>query len=923
MFSGQEGLSQPRLWGSPKVRPTAEVARQCHNLAISVSERIWMPDTFVEGQVRAWSQSRTQLDLTAPEDSSMTSVEVKQARRGSYEYEDISRSSSATAGERSHPNSAFQPQRTRVISNPGAGNGPIPHSAGPYRTSFNVGLPNGSPNHTRSGSSSSFASQRSDGTGVPSRPSFSVAAAPGQGSPPPFGPYGAHTRSTSSTSDLAINQPFRSAFSSISEDGPISDLSAPGQSVVNGTGDPSQQQSQLPQPAQSSMSSPRRHARIHSRNLSIYFPRPGSTAVPAIAEDGSQEIEAPVADISSTTPTPMTGRSRYSHSSNPHSATSPPPRSQFGGGFKFGGKPPLSASSTHNSVSSIGSVDSSGEMTRDSTSTSDQGPSSVPMSKAGTAQTGLTQNTTSSRRGHHHRHSLSHSFFSFLEPGSTPNPSPGYNQHRRNPSSGLSVTVTSPPPTSTAPSSAVSQVSGWGPLTPFSTTATAFPPAQILPPKRTASFHASSLPNPSTQRSSSLMSKLLTLPNRMRNGLVLGVVECLIGCALWVIAQHVESLACAGLAYWVVFDALGAILGIYGKLIDSGAGLGSLKQPYGAKRVETVALFAQSVYLLFAAVYICKETLEHALLSADDAGHHHHHSPGGAANSGSGPSYPATLLWLSFISLSLSATLLKSNIKVLDATGLYIPSFRQALRSLSSSSTFVTNYRPSSAVILLNPYNLFPLACTLLLLSISTLPMTNESQRAADMLVAGLEALGTAWLAWPACFVFGKVLLQTAPERSSDTKETLTAAKGTMEALLRAMKEIERHPQVLHLPAPHVWQLSPPSKYFKMTEGQSSVRGGNHKLDDDDDENGGGDLRKNGSANGHVGVISQSFTNSRVRTRPTHPASGGQIIVTLELHVRKDLEDVECLELTRWAWQRCISALGQGDEGVSVGIIRG
>jgi hypothetical protein len=55
-----------------------------------------------------------------------------------------------------------------------------------------------------------------------------------------------------------------------------------------------------------------------------------------------------------------------------------------------------------------------------------------------------------------------------------------------------------------------------------------------------------------------------------------------------------------------------------------------------AKRTETVALFAQAVYLLFSAVYICKETLEHALLSAGDAGHHHHHSPGqeGIQNSG-------------------------------------------------------------------------------------------------------------------------------------------------------------------------------------------------------------------------------------------------------------------------------------------------
>jgi len=37
----------------------------------------------------------------------------------------------------------------------------------------------------------------------------------------------------------------------------------------------------------------------------------------------------------------------------------------------------------------------------------------------------------------------------------------------------------------------------------------------------------------------------------------------------------------------------------------------------------TVFMFAQAVYLLFSAVYVCKETIEHILLAAGD-GHHHH-----------------------------------------------------------------------------------------------------------------------------------------------------------------------------------------------------------------------------------------------------------------------------------------------------------
>jgi len=380
-----------------------------------------------------------------------------------------------------------------------------------------------------------------------------------------------------------------------------------------------------------------------------------------------------------------------------------------------------------------------------------------------------------------------------------------------------------------------------------------------------------------------------------------------------------------------------------------------------AKRTETVALFAQAVYLLFSAVYICKETLEHALLSAGDAGHHHHHSPGQGGIQSSGYvvlhyftkifrhhrrlRYPSTFLWLSFIGLSLSSTLLKSNTRILDASGIYIPSFRQLYRRFSFAPTAVpgapVSLRPSSSLLLSNPYTLFPLFCTILLLSLSTLPMTQDSQRTADMLLAGIEAFGTFYLAWPACQTLGAVLLQTAPERLPTNKfvgateigrsgrETLTAAKGTMEALLRTMKEIERHPHVLPLPAPHVWQLSPPSTYFPET----ATWEGKVKRDDDD-LRGSSTSRfgVNGSANGHghARMLSHSPSFARLRGNGTGGAGGagvkvgnGKVIVTVELHVSKELEDVECLELTRWAWQRCVSALGQGEEGVTVGIVRG
>lgn len=53
-----------------------------------------------------------------------------------------------------------------------------------------------------------------------------------------------------------------------------------------------------------------------------------------------------------------------------------------------------------------------------------------------------------------------------------------------------------------------------------------------------------------------------------------------------------------------------------------------------AARLLTLLAFAQSVYLMFSAVYVCKETIEHVLLSAGDAEGHHHHAGDEAAGTG-------------------------------------------------------------------------------------------------------------------------------------------------------------------------------------------------------------------------------------------------------------------------------------------------
>jgi hypothetical protein len=146
----------------------------------------------------------------------------------------------------------------------------------------------------------------------------------------------------------------------------------------------------------------------------------------------------------------------------------------------------------------------------------------------------------------------------------------------------------------------------------------------------------------------------------------------------------------------------------------------------------------------------------------------------------------------------------------------------------------------------------------------------------ADLVLAFALAGTTFALAYPAAAALGTVLLQTAPPRG--------APDGAMESFLRAMREvrftlhilrspltleqIERHPAVLHLPAPHVWALA--------------------------------------------------------------PGAGAPLVATLELHVARDMDDASVLDLTRWAGDRVSAALRNGRrvrEGeqleVTVGVVRG
>ncbi|RDB17297.1 Zinc transporter 6 [Hypsizygus marmoreus] len=689
-------------------------------------------------------------------------------------------------------------QHTHSQSISSVGMGTPPPSAGAFRAGFNLPRPpNGINGHPSSPFRSSFAP------------------------PPNAGPGHARTRSISSTAfSPAVHSPLASAFPmGASVSSPTLHAFAPTMSASLSA----PESTTLGQPP--AKPSSRRHARLHSRNLSVFFPRPGSLPQSSISEDGTQELEVHIDEEAPISSVPSAGPSV----SMPGSSGGPV--TPLGAGFTFGARPP-----------------SNGLPTPD-----------------------LMSAHTTSRRGHHHKHSMSHNFFSFLEPGAN-----GRSPHE----SGEEELHTQPTPMPVSP---------WTPMSGFpqsakatSTTTTGFPP-------HTPDGHEHSHEDDLRLALDKQQFEFGHGRDEGSDGqnppgaVAAGLLQFVLGAWLWVCGQEVGSLSVTGLGYWVVFDAFGVGLGSFLpqwlelKPAKSEGALErekrKIRRPYGNAPVETVLMFAQAVYLMFSSVYVCKETVEHILLSAGGAeGHHHHH--GDEDESLVGIEFPIILAFITLISIMGTSLLYNNHSKLVNVTGTRIPSLRTILRTLSSSSRSPSHqmYNPPPTTplgkSLCNPFVASPFLFALAILSVAILVPVAQ-HRTCDLLLAALITVVTFNVAYRACTVLGTVLLQTSPARG--------AASGKMEAFLRAMREVERHPQVVHLPAPHIWQLKP---------------------------------------------------------TPTTSASEAEaLVVTMELHVRQDLGDDEVLKLTRWAWERCAGALGGGSVGgtgkgregteVTVGVVRG
>ncbi|GMK54893.1 hypothetical protein CspeluHIS016_0114790 [Cutaneotrichosporon spelunceum] len=467
---------------------------------------------------------------------------------------------------------------------------------------------------------------------------------------------------------------------------------------------------------------------------------------------------------------------------------------------------------------------------------------------------------TSKRRGHHHRHSLSHNFFSFLDPTQT-NAQTSHSPLENASSPTIPITLNladdKPQPVS------MDVASSPATLSPMSS-GKKDPQAQVL-----TSF---------------------------------AVIEAVLGIGLWVEGQMSGWRCLTAAGYLVVFDAMGMGVTLFAR--TDRLGWRSLRRPYGSSRVTSLLCFSQSVFLLFAAVYIAKEALEQVVLGAgahdhagvSSPGHGHGHHEHGA---GDERPFPQLLLLFASVATLFSGAALANHARLVDATGpLFLPSWYLA-NSIVRDNAFLSN-----------PFTL-SIAGTCALLFFVSLVVPTSSLNSIDAMASLVLTFLTGSLAYAPAVAFANVLLQTAPSASS----------SQMKALRRALRDVADDRRVLGLGTLRCWTVNA----GKVGPEASTISSAPNSRR--------GSLIAMRPSISTTSPSTQAFTDSPKASQDIVAQLSGKadgdtdapLVVTLVVHVHPDTSDRDVMEVTRISWSKLSSAISCRQSGgeVSVQVTRG
>ncbi|KAA1074451.1 hypothetical protein PGT21_005684 [Puccinia graminis f. sp. tritici] len=416
------------------------------------------------------------------------------------------------------------------------------------------------------------------------------------------------------------------------------------------------------------------------------------------------------------------------------------------------------------------------------------------------------------RRGHHHRHSLSHNFFPFLSEkpvsGSNAQTSQkeiegcctnrqedaradeadqrdkkGHEEPRINPSWSF-------PKTPVTPKSALPK--------PVPTDPHSSSPSQSLPtsaPKSYRHLHRTMFIR--------ILLAILSHPSKLVQLKILVAASALaIGASLWLRGQQADCLSLAGLGYLLVFDALGAFHALFfhpssddgidrlWEALGRKDGASSIRLPFGRARLATLSLFTQALFLLFSAIYVCKEAVEHMMMS----------HPHGSENTGGGGSHVGHSERHQS-EMEVSCTLVGS--------ALFLVLFNALVSHNHRSMTLIASVGNTvSSEALLNPFSSLSLGFGLLVMGASCFISPSQSGK-ADGLIALLLVFVIVKLVWPVLVDTAQVLLQTAPGESSSLAPIATD-------LTRRLSNLEKDSHRASVLKTYLLRIDPP-KLWRLT----------------------------------------------------------------------------------------------------------
>ncbi|SPO30418.1 uncharacterized protein UTRI_06348 [Ustilago trichophora] len=627
----------------------------------------------------------------------------------------------------------------------------------------------------------------------------------------------------------------------------------------------------------------RRHSHIHSRNLSVFFPRPGteaeaeSDAVKArehFEQQQPQRQDVPPASAASTSS--ATGTNTSSSDSKVHRRGN------------SGNRPQITVS-TDASTLSPRSASFAALTANQNTTTNDNNKNSHSKLGAPDHHLGgdLSPSPTKSRRGHHHRHSVA-----MLDSGLSP-----IAANKQNGGHGMERSTSS---------------TSWNSDVSYSAPFDDHHHSHNHSHSHNHDSNHSHIHSHGHKHRRSLhvrtVSALGHIPQASRPLLLFGISHFGLGAALWMAGQEVDSLSATGLGYLVVFDAMGILSSALSDWAleweqhasdqrrRSGKTEGTtMKRPYGMHRVSTLLHFVQTIYLLFASVYVLKESVEHALLEGGGSsnvigaegglvesasGHDHSHAH---AEHPVGILMPNLLLALSLAACVFSNIVMGNHARLVAACGISTAASGGAPGGPRHGRSGSVLMRPSELAspllaLLANPFSLTVLFFSSALL-FAGLTMPSIQVAALDKVLAGLESVSMFYVAYPASVALGKVLLQTAPPESSPNKQQLK----------RALKLVEQHPLISYVPPPNLWQLTPPTSALVQADRGSGMLSG-------------------GGASGR-GMHFGSKTAS--------------LVASVTVFLRAEATDEDCFEMTKWVWEKLAPSVGAGRGLMAGEMLRG